>query len=226
MLPSAYGGDHHGYDFLIGPGKALDPDKYFIIATDMFSSGLSSSPSNTPPPFDGPRFPDIAVRDNINAGYHLLKEKFGIEQLYAVVGFSMGAQQAFQWAVSYPNFVSKIAPYCGSAKEYPHGKIRLEGWISAITADASYNGGDYDEPPLIGLRAGGTHWAAWGLSQEWYRQEKFKDFGFDKVEDYLREFWQKGLSQGDANDFILWPVHGRRIMLGILQGLMVMRRRP
>jgi homoserine O-acetyltransferase len=202
LLPSAYGGDHHGYDFLIGPGKALDPDKYFIIATDMFSSGLSSSPSNTPPPFDGPRFPDIAVRDNINAGYHLLKEKFGIEQLYAVVGFSMGAQQAFQWAVSYPNFVSKIAPYCGSAKEYPHGKIRLEGWISAITADASYNGGDYDEPPLIGLRAGGTHWAAWGLSQEWYRQEKFKDFGFDKVEDYLREFWQKGLSQGDANDFI------------------------
>ena len=52
LLPSAYGGDHHGYDYLIGPGKALDPEKYFIIATDMFSNGLSSSPSNTPAPFD------------------------------------------------------------------------------------------------------------------------------------------------------------------------------
>ena len=69
LTPSAYGGDHHGYDFLIGPGKALDPEKYFIVATDMFSNGLSSSPSNTPPPFDGPRFPEIAIRDNINAGY-------------------------------------------------------------------------------------------------------------------------------------------------------------
>jgi homoserine O-acetyltransferase len=202
LIPSAYGGDHHGYDFLIGAGKALDPDRYFIIATDMFSNGVSSSPSNTPAPFDGPRFPALAVRDNINAGYRLLKEEFGIDHLYAVVGFSMGAQQAFQWAVSHPNFVSKVVPYCGSAKEYPHGKVRLEGWISAITADAAYKGGDYNEPPIVGLRAGGTHWAAWGLSQEWYRQEKFKDFGFDKVEDYLREFWQNGLSQGDANDFI------------------------
>ncbi|WP_262693712.1 alpha/beta fold hydrolase [Kordiimonas aquimaris] len=202
LVPSAYGGDHHGYDFMIGPGKALDPEKYFIIATDMFSNGLSSSPSNTPAPFDGPRFPAIAVRDNINAGYRLLREEFDIEHLYAVVGFSMGAQQALQWAVSHPDYVSRIAPYCGSAKEYPHGKVRLEGWITAITADAAYNGGDYSEPPLVGLRAGGTHWAAWGLSQEWYRQEKYRNFGFDHVEDYLREFWQNGLSQGDANDFI------------------------
>ena len=164
LLPSAYGGDHHGYDYLIGPGKALDPEKYFIIATDMFSNGLSSSPSNTPAPYDGPRFPAIAVRDNINAGYRLLKEEFGIDHLYAVVGFSMGAQQALQWAVSHSDYVSKIAPYCGSAKEYPHGIVRLEGWITAITADAAYNGGDYDEPPVVGLRAGGTHWAAWGLS--------------------------------------------------------------
>lgn len=202
LLPSAYGGDHHGYDYLIGPGKALDPEKYFIIATDMFSNGLSSSPSNTPAPFDGPRFPAIAVRDNINAGYRLLKEEFGIDHLYAVVGFSMGAQQALQWAVSHPDYVSKIAPYCGSAKEYPHGKVRLEGWITAITADAAFKGGDYDEPPVVGLKAGGTHWAAWGLSQEWYRQEKYRDFGFGNVEDYVREAWANGLSRGDANDFI------------------------
>ena len=202
LVPSAYGGDHHGYDFLIGPGKALDPDLFFIIATDMFSSGLSSSPSNTPPPYDGPRFPRLAVRDNINAGYRLLKEEFEIHQLFAIVGFSMGAQQAFQWAVSHPDFVQKVVPYCGSAKEYSHGIVRLDGWITAITADAAYKNGDYDEQPLVGLRAGGTHWAAWGLSQEWYRQEIFKEIGYASHDDYVREFWQAVTSSADANDFI------------------------
>mgnify|MGYP001969940297 FL=1 len=48
LLPSWYSGDHHGYDYLIGPGKALDPANYFIIATDQFANGFSSSPSNTP----------------------------------------------------------------------------------------------------------------------------------------------------------------------------------
>jgi len=72
LLPSFYLGDHHGYDFLIGPGRALDPERYFIIATDMFLNGLSSSPSNTPPPFIGPDFPAIAVRDNVAAQMRLL----------------------------------------------------------------------------------------------------------------------------------------------------------
>ncbi|MFP6572025.1 MAG: hypothetical protein VB674_05375, partial [Vicinamibacterales bacterium] len=61
LLPSWYGSDHHGYDFLIGPDKSLDPARHFIIATDQFADGLSSSPSNTPPPFAGPDFPQIAI---------------------------------------------------------------------------------------------------------------------------------------------------------------------
>ena len=59
LVPSAYLGDHHGFDYLIESGKALDPDKYFIVATDMFQNGLSSSPSNTKSPFNGPNFPLI-----------------------------------------------------------------------------------------------------------------------------------------------------------------------
>lgn len=206
LTPSAYGGDHHGYDFLIGPGKALNPEKYFIVATDMFSNGLSSSPSNTPPPYDGPRFPEIAVRDNINAGYRLLTEELGIDHLYAVVGFSMGAQQAFQWAVSHPDYVSNVVPYCGSAKEYPHGVVRLEGWISAIMADGAFNNGDYTEQPMVGLRAGGTHWAAWGTSQEWFRQETYKQMGYETLEEYMEWYvndWPPGV---DANDYITLAV--------------------
>ena len=121
LVPSFYLGDHHGYDFLIGPGKALDPAKYFIVATDMFQNGLSSSPSNTPAPFSGNQFPSIAIRDNVEAQRRLLTEELGISHLRSVIGFSMGAQQAFQWAVSHPDFVETIVPMCGSAVEHPMG---------------------------------------------------------------------------------------------------------
>jgi homoserine O-acetyltransferase len=202
LLPSFYAGDHRGYDFLIGPGKALDPGKYFIVVTNMFGNGRSSSPSNTPPPFAGPDFPAISTRDNVNAGYRLATETLGIKRLKAVVGFSMGAQQAFQWAVSHPRFVDAIVAYCGTAREYPHGVVRLEGFKSAIMADAAFDGGRYASPPLKGLKASGRHWAAWGFSQEWYRRELYKQFGHQTVEDHLRNFWEAFFSSQDANNLI------------------------
>lgn len=219
LTPSAFGGDHHGYDFLIGPDKALNPQKYFIIATDTFSNGLSSSPSNTPPPNDGPRFPEIAIRDNINAGHRLLTEEFGIDHLYAVVGYSMGAQQAFQWAVSHPDYVSHIVPYCGSAKEYPHGVVRLEGFKSAIMADAAFNNGDYAEkPPVRGLKASGRHWAGWGMSQEWYRLESYNQMGHETVEDFLQNFWEPVFLGFDANNQITLAVTWQNNNIGNTPG--------
>lgn len=218
LLPSFYAGDHHGYDFLIGPGKALDPGKDFIVVTNMFGNGRSSSPSNTPPPFAGPDFPAISTRDNVNAGYRLATEKLGIKRLKAVVGFSMGAQQAFQWAVSYPDFVSAIVAYCGTAKEYPHGVVRLEGFKSAIMADAAFDGGRYATPPLKGLKASGRHWAAWGFSQEWYRRELYKQFGHQTVEDHLRNFWEAFFSAQDANNLIAQAVTWQNNNVGSTAG--------
>jgi homoserine O-acetyltransferase len=202
LTPSAYSGNHHGLDHLIGPGKALDTDEYFIVATDMFASGLSSSPSNTPPPFDGPRFPKISTRDNVNAGYKLATEAFGIEHLHAVVGFSMGSQQALQWAISYPDYVSKVIPFCGSAKEYPHGIARLEGFKSALMTDAAFLDGEYDEPPTSGLEAAGMHWAGWGFSQEWYRHGMYSVYGHEDLEEHLDKFWRVAFLDKDANDLI------------------------
>jgi homoserine O-acetyltransferase len=86
----------------------------------------------------------------------------------------MGAQQAFQWAVSHPDFVPAIAAYCGTAKTYPHGFVRLEGAIAALTADAAFNDGHYTSPPKKGLAAWSRHWAGWVWSQEWWRRELFK----------------------------------------------------
>jgi len=201
LVPSAYLGDHHGFDYLIKPDMALDPEKYFIVATDMFQNGLSSSPSNTPAPFNARNFPAISIRDNVHATYRLLTEKFGMSHINAVMGFSMGAQQAFQWAVSYPDFMDKVIGLAGSAVEYPHGAIRLEGFKAAIKADANFAHGNYTQPPVRGLKAGGTHWAAWGTSQEWFRLGLYQEMGLKNPDDMI-DFMQSLVLSWDANDLL------------------------
>ncbi len=132
----------HGYDWLIGPGKALDPTKLCLVTSELFGNGRSSSPSNTPEPFHGPRFPVMTIRDNVEAVHRLLTEELQVHHLRAVIGFSMGAQQAFQWAVSYPDFMDRIVATTGTAKTYGHGIVRLEGQIAALTADPVFSKGD------------------------------------------------------------------------------------
>ncbi len=127
LLPSHYMADFHGYEWLMGPGNALDTSKLFLVATEMFGSGHSSSPSNTPEPYHGPRFPVTSIRDNVEAVHRLLTEELKITHLRALIGFSMGAQQAFQWAVSYPTFADRIVATCGTAKTYGHGVVQAGG---------------------------------------------------------------------------------------------------
>src|SRR5258706_15235230 len=161
LLPSHYMANFHGYEWLIGPGRALDPTQLFLVSTELFGNGRSSSPSNTPEPFHGPRFPVMTIRDNVEAVHRLLTEELKITHVRAIVGFSMGAQQAFQWAVSHPTFADRVVATSGTAKTYPHGVVRLEGQVAALTADAAFQGGDYKTPPAKGLEAFGTVWAAW-----------------------------------------------------------------
>src|ERR1700741_4213157 len=126
LLPSHYMADFHGYEWLIGADKVLDPSKLFLVATELFGNGNSSSPSNTPEPYHGPRFPLTAIRDNVAAVHRLLTEELKITHLRAIVGFSMGAQQAVQWAVSYPTFADKIVATAFMAKIELYGVVRLE----------------------------------------------------------------------------------------------------
>ena len=205
LLPSHYMADHHGYEWLIGPGKALDTAKVFLVATELFGNGHSSSPSNTPEPFHGPRFPVMTIRDNVEAVHQLLAQDLKITHLRAIIGFSMGAQQAFQWAVSYPAFADRIVATSGTAKTYPHGIVRLEGQIAALTADAAFKDGDYTAPPTKGIEAFATVWTAWLYSQEWWRRELWKADAkpgttFEQV---LHEYRTNFIPGGDANDLIL-----------------------
>src|SRR5215467_12893726 len=105
VMPTYYGGQHGDTEAMMAAGRALDPQKYFIIVPNMFGNGLSSSPSNTSPPFDRAAFPNITVYDNVVCQHRLVTEHLGIEQIRLVVGFSMGAQQAFQWGALYPDMV-------------------------------------------------------------------------------------------------------------------------
>src|ERR1700744_1469961 len=114
LLPSHYMATHRGYEWLMGPGKCLDTTKLFLVCTELFGNGHSSSPSNTPEPFHGPRFPIMRIRDNVEAVHRLLTEELQITHLRAIIGFSMGAQQAFQWAVSFPLFADRIVATSGT----------------------------------------------------------------------------------------------------------------
>jgi homoserine O-acetyltransferase len=210
LLPSHYMAEMHGYGWLIGAGgmekgKALNSTKLFLITSELFGNGRSSSPNNTPEPFHGPRFPVMTIRDNVNAVHQMLTEQLGVKHLKAVIGFSMGAQQAFQWAVSYPDYMDRIVATSGTAKTYGHGIVRNEGQIAAITADENFKGGDYTEEPAKGISAFGMVWAGWLYSQEWWHQELWKTeepkgTTLAQVIDHFRTGFIPG---ADANNLIL-----------------------
>ena len=87
VYPTSYGAQHPDLEWLIAPGKPVDPTKYFIIIVNKFGNGLSSSPSNTPP-FDRGRYPHFTTTDNVRVQQRLLAEGFGIERVALVYGFS------------------------------------------------------------------------------------------------------------------------------------------
>jgi homoserine O-acetyltransferase len=202
LYPTPIGAQHSDIEWPIGPGKALDPDRYFIVVLDQLGNGLSSSPSNSPPPYDRARFPTINIRDDVAAQHRLITERFGIRRIALVIGYSMGAQQTYQWAVSYPDMVDRIAPFCGTAKTTPHNAVFLQGLRAALTADAAWMGGDYHEQPVLGLQALSRVYAGWGLSQQFYKQELWRQMGFDSLDNFLTGFWEKRYRHRDANNLL------------------------
>ncbi len=201
LLPSPYAADLHAYDAFIGPGRTLDPNKHFLILTGMFGNGQSSSPSNTPAPHAGPDFPRVTIRDNVRATHQLVTEKLDITRLKAVVGSSMGAQQAYQWAVSYPDAMDSIVAICGNAKQYPFGVIRLEGSIAALKADSAWNNGRYTQPPVRGLRAFAMHYAAWSRSPTTFPRDMLDRMSDQQVDQFLRSLEAPALGM-DANNVL------------------------
>jgi homoserine O-acetyltransferase len=151
LMVTAISGNHHRVDFLIGPGKALDPAKYFIVATDAIGNGLTTSPSNsaTQPRMQFPRF---SIRDMVQSQYRLLTEQLGITHVQAVIGPSMGGMQVMQWGVSYPDFMDSLVAMVPLAKTPAWTVAVLEATRKAIMLDPAWNNGNYTTPPAAGIR--------------------------------------------------------------------------
>lgn len=202
VYPTWFAGLHTDNEWLIGTGKALDPEKYFIIIPNMLGNGLSSSPSNTPAPYHQANFPLISIYDNVRLQHQLVTQKFGISKIALVVGWSLGAVQTFQWGASYPDMVERIAPFGGTAMTRPHAKVVFEGMIAALQADSSWKNGFYTQQPKVGLAAMGRAYAAWGFSQAYYLEQLYQQEGYETLEEYLVDYWDQVFLSFDANDLI------------------------
>lgn len=207
--PTWFGAWHDANEWTVGAGKALDPERYFIVVPNQLNNGLSTSPSNTPPPFDGPSFPPVTFYDQVQAQHRLITEKWGIESVELVLGSSMGAGQTYQWAVSHPEMVKRAAPIVGSSITSEHNQVFLKSLRAALTLDPVFQGGRYSPGalPTRGLRAFARIYAGWGLSQAFYWQREYRKLGFSSLEDFIVGFWEGFWLDGrDPNNLLamLW----------------------
>jgi homoserine O-acetyltransferase len=147
-------GDVGSWDKLIGPGKAIDTDKVFVVASNMLGSSFgSTNPGTIDPMTDkpyGPDFPRLTVGDIVRAQKRLL-DALGVRHLVAVAGPSYGGYQAFQWAVTYPDFMRGIVAAVSAPKD-TRGRDATQKLIDQLAEDPNWNGGwYYDNSGLAGI---------------------------------------------------------------------------
>ncbi|KAM3541228.1 hypothetical protein ARSEF1564_005853 [Beauveria bassiana] len=215
IYPSWFSGSISDNEWLVGPGKALDPARYFIIIPALIGNGQSVSPSNTRERRAGVKFPDVTVKDNVTAQHRLVTEGLGVTHARAVLGWSMGAGQTYQWLTQYPDFMDLGVPFCGSARTSIHNQVFLEGVKSALLAakraasagSARGEVGSYtlwtDEERVAGLKAFGRVYAGWGFSQQFYREQLYKTkLGFKDLEDFMVKFWEAWALSKDPENML------------------------
>lgn len=150
------------WDAIIGPGKAIDTNKFYVISIDTLVNQEPSNPNvtTTGPATINPQtgepygldFPVVTIRDFVNV-QRLVIDSLGIEKLHAVVGASMGSLQALDWAAAYPDRVERMVSVIGMAEADPWTIANLQHWANPIINDPNWNDGDYydSEPPTKGV---------------------------------------------------------------------------
>ena len=208
-----------GWETLVGRGKPIDTDRYFVICSNVIGSCMGSSgPASTNPKTGKPwglEFPVITIRDMVRAQAMLL-DHLGIETLFSVVGGSMGGMQVLQWAASYPQRVFSALPIACATRHSAQNIAFHEVGRQAIMADPEWRGGRYhleNTNPRRGLavaRMGAhiTYLSDAALHRKFGR--KFQDrenptFSFDadfEVESYLRHQGISFVERFDANSYL------------------------
>jgi homoserine O-acetyltransferase len=187
------------FEGIIGSGKPLDPDRFFIICPTALGSPGSSGPSVSGL---GPRFPKYTIGDMVSAQYALVTEHLNIKRLAGVIGASMGGHQTLQWITQYPDFMTwAIAIATGPATTGRN--VGVWGLMSqTIAADPAYMGGKYTKQPKEGLRR-----AFMGTYMFYFTHAYFQR-KFNAADEVLKGLEDAGLGSDkmDAND-IIWRNH-------------------
>lgn len=199
VFPTYFTGTHYSYETIIGPGKTLDTNEWFVVIPNLFGNGLSISPSNASPDQRGPNFPTCTVYDNVKYQHRLIVEVLNVREIALALGWSMGAIQAYQWAVCYPDLVKRLLPICGAAKCSPHNRVFIDGLMACLQADPLYALADPDRPPVGGLKAFARVYAGWAFSQTYFRGGHFRASGFEDIE-ALFLAWERDHLAWDAYD--------------------------
>ncbi|QID16405.1 alpha/beta fold hydrolase [Nitrogeniibacter mangrovi] len=205
LIPTWYSGTSKIMEqAYIGPGRALDPARYFIVVVNQIGSGLSISPSNAPAAIAGARFPKVRIGDDVRAQHRLLTEHFGIERLALVVGGSMGAQQTYEWAVRYPDMVERAAPIAGTACNTEHDFLFAETLSEAITTDPGFDDGGYTGPEAVaaGLKRHAKLWTVMGWSTEFFRAGRHRALGFEDMQAFVDQFMTGYFGPMDPNNLL------------------------
>jgi homoserine O-acetyltransferase/O-succinyltransferase len=204
------------WDNMIGPGKAFDTDKYFVICSNVIggckgSSGPNDDPSTNKP--YGLSFPIVSIADMVNAQKRLI-EHLGVGQLLSVCGGSMGGMQALQWSVSYPDVVVSCIPIATTHKHSAQQIAFDEVARQAIMADPAWRGGDYYEKgnPSAGLAVARmvghiTYMSNRSMEDKFGRILRKEKLGYEfttefEVEGYLRYRGDSFVKRFDANSYL------------------------
>lgn len=169
------------WDAIIGAGKPIDTDEYYVVSVDtlvnmnvhdphVVTTGPATKNPETGEPW-GMDFPIVTIRDFVDVQKALL-DSLDIEKLHAVMGASMGSLQAYEWASAYPDRVERLIPVIGSGWTSAWLIGWLDAWAQPIRLDPNWNGGDYygGERPLDGLAASMKLVTLHAQHQEWANQ--------------------------------------------------------
>ncbi len=204
LFPVMFSGTHAAMAPYVGAGLALDPEKYFIIIPNQLGGGLSTSPHNSGEGQAGGAFPVLSIGDDVRAQHKLLTEHLGVKQLQLVTGWSMGAQQTYEWLVRYPNMVVRGAPIAGTAKTTPHCALYVDVFCATLSSDPAWADGAYlsSEDVHQGLKRMAHVFAMMGVCPELYNTEAWAGFGFHSMENFLADFWEAWFSPMDPNNLL------------------------
>lgn len=213
LTGSAHASSYGGYgspgwwEGVIGPDKALDPEKYFIVCSNFLggcygTTGPRSIDPATGYPF-GPKFPPTTVRDMVRVQYELL-QALGVKRLALVVGGSLGGMQVLEWALMVPEFIDAVCPIATSVQHSPWAIAWNEAARQAIQNDPTFANGYYEEQPGPGLSLARSVAMISYRSADSYEKKfgRMRDREGFEVESYLKYQGAKLVDRFDANTYI------------------------